>query len=221
MLARPSPQSLITSRIRRAVVNSPDGAINSSDMLSSVNSTVLRSLAPAAPGRRAAEQHFVGRRAGLDIVQHDDDMIEPGNHGNSPRGVVQAAYAVQTSVRRRPTSRQFPSGAPTPPSPASGRGSERTTLVAGNDRFHGIDLLDRECDRRGASRPRPPEHLRPIPHPPPHQSVARFRMSGNHQHVLAFFRRERGLRSCPAPLAPSATRTWPRRQGRCGPGSME
>src|SRR4051812_64592 len=66
-----------------------------------------------------------------------------GQHTPTPEALAFAQGSVDEARR---TSRQSPSVAPTPALPRkSGRGSERTPLMVGNDRFHGIDPLVPAC----------------------------------------------------------------------------
>src|SRR6266700_3007649 len=72
--------------------------------------------------------------------------------GGKPQTPLPEASTFEASVDEAGGQVGSPRVAPPPqPSPAkSGRGSERTTLVAGNDRFQGLDTVA----RRGRSGPR-------------------------------------------------------------------
>ena len=53
--------------------------------------------AAVSPRRRARQQRLAGGGTGLDIANENDDVIEPGDHGNSPR-VVLAARTFSTPI---------------------------------------------------------------------------------------------------------------------------
>src|ERR1700686_4937560 len=57
----------------------------------------LGAIALASPGRRAAEQQFISVGAGLDIGKQHDEVVEAGDHGNSPR-VFLAARTFSTPI---------------------------------------------------------------------------------------------------------------------------
>ena len=57
----------------------------------------LGAVAAASPRRRARKQRLIGGGAGLDIADQNDDVIEPGDHGNSPR-VFLAARTFSTPI---------------------------------------------------------------------------------------------------------------------------
>src|SRR6202046_5402249 len=57
----------------------------------------LDPIVAALPRRRACEERLVGGGAGLDIADQHDDVIEPGDHGNSPR-VFFAARTFSTPI---------------------------------------------------------------------------------------------------------------------------
>src|SRR5882757_10706549 len=99
MLASPSPQMLITERMRSAVGEAPAGAISSSVMLSRVKSTVS---APSLWLRHdgAPEQQFIGGRAGLDIRQQHDDVVQAGDHPGSPLYRERRLAAMPRFLRR-------------------------------------------------------------------------------------------------------------------------
>ena len=54
-------------------------------------------VAGASPRRRAREQRLIGAAASPDVADQNDDVIEPGDHGNSPR-VVLAARTFSTPI---------------------------------------------------------------------------------------------------------------------------
>jgi hypothetical protein len=54
-------------------------------------------VAAVAPRQCAREQGLVGSRSGFDIADENDDVIEPGDHGNSPR-VFFAARTFSTPI---------------------------------------------------------------------------------------------------------------------------
>ena len=54
-------------------------------------------IAGVSPRRRPREQRLVGRQTRLDIAHQHDDMIDPADHGNSPR-VVFAARTFSTPI---------------------------------------------------------------------------------------------------------------------------
>src|SRR6478736_9577972 len=54
-------------------------------------------IAGAPPRRCAAKQRLVGRGGSPDIVDQKDDVIEPGDHGKSPR-VFLAARTFSTPI---------------------------------------------------------------------------------------------------------------------------
>ena len=51
----------------------------------------------AAPRRRAPEQQFIGFGAGLDIPKQHNEVVQAGDHGNSPR-VFLAARTFSTPI---------------------------------------------------------------------------------------------------------------------------
>ena len=57
----------------------------------------IGAVAAAAPRRRAREQRLVGRRGGGEVADQNDDVIEPADHGNSPR-VFLAARTFSTPI---------------------------------------------------------------------------------------------------------------------------
>ena len=54
-------------------------------------------VAGVPPRRRAREQRLIGQFARRDIANQNDDMIEPGDHGKSPR-VFFAARTFSTPI---------------------------------------------------------------------------------------------------------------------------
>src|ERR1700738_4112354 len=54
-------------------------------------------VAAVSPRRLPRKQRLIGCRSGFDIVHKHDDMVEPGDHGNSPR-VFLAARTFSTPI---------------------------------------------------------------------------------------------------------------------------
>ncbi len=84
-LANPSPCAARTLRMRSALAPVAGRRHQFQRHVVEREQHAVGAVAAVLPGRRPRKQRLVRRLARRDIAGENDDMIETGNHGNSPR----------------------------------------------------------------------------------------------------------------------------------------
>ena len=96
-LASPSPCAASTARMRSAVCALAARRHQFQRHVVEREQHALGAVAAVLPGRRPREQRLVGGGSRRDVAGQNDDVIEAGDHGNSPR-VFLAARTFSTPI---------------------------------------------------------------------------------------------------------------------------
>ena len=97
MLASPSPWAASTARMRSAFGALAARRHQFQRRVVEREQDAVGALAAVLPGRRTGKQGLVGGGGRVDVAGENDDVVEAGDHGNSPR-VFLAARTFSTPI---------------------------------------------------------------------------------------------------------------------------